>query len=143
MPHLSPSQWGLVLVTFAVLMLWLGGAQKVRVVAAFLGIIALGVGAGRVMHWVASASSTANSWFADLTNWATGTVWVGLFSAVLAVVAGWNLARGHRVRPVLTMVCAVLLAGMIATGTTGIPALNQLGPKIQQGIPSVTRQLGG
>lgn len=127
---------GLVLLALGCVAYYLGIFSTLRAVAILIGIILLGVSAGHLLGWVAIIVGWINSLVMTLTSWAFGTSVPGLLAIVLAALLVFDLHPRNRAGK-RTFFIAIALGVMIATASTNVDFLNQLGPSVQQGVSQV------
>jgi hypothetical protein len=127
---------GLVLLAVGSLMYFLGVFSTIRAVFVLIGIILLGVSAGHLLSWIAIVVGWINTLIMTLTSWAFGAAVPGLLAIILAGILVFDLAPRYRAGK-RTFFIAIALGVMIATASTHVDFLNQLGPSVQQGVSQV------
>lgn len=130
---------GLVLLVLGGLAFWLGCFATLRALAVLVGIILLGVSAGHVLGWLTIAVGWLNSLLGTVTAWAFGAAVPGLLAIIFAALLVYDLHPRNRAGK-RTFWIAIGLAVMVASASTNVDFLNQLGPAVQQGV---TQTVGG
>lgn len=131
---------GAILLAVFIVLYLLKKLPTIRALAAFVGTI-LVFQAG----WVGRALGDVATWLAHLSGSATGWAFGAAFIGIPAIVAGIFFV--HDVLPKhaasnRTGWAGIVFAALIMAGATGIPALNHVGPAVQQGVTNA-RQIGG
>jgi hypothetical protein len=127
---------GLVLLALGGLAYYLGVFSTIRAVLVLIGIILLGVSAGHLLGWIAIVVGWINSGIMFLTSWLFGAAVPGLLAIILAGILVFDLAPRNRAGK-RTFFIAIALGVMIATASTHVDFLNQLGPSVQHGVSQV------
>jgi hypothetical protein len=129
----------ILLVVFIALYL-LKKMPTIRALAAFVGTILvfeagwIGRALGAVARWLANLSGTA-------TGWAFGAAFIGIPAIIAGIFFIHDIWPKHAASN-RTGWAGIIFAALIMAGATGIPALNHVGPAVQQGVTNA-RQIGG
>jgi hypothetical protein len=142
---LTPADIGFLLMLFSVAAFVGGVFPRLRVVAILVGVPvwALNGPASRFLGWAADLTGWAQAITTGLVGWGFGVVLPGLLAIGLAALVIFDLhPKGGRAAR-RTWFAALGLSVMIATASTNVAFLNNIGPQIAHGVQQAQTQSGG
>lgn len=142
---MTTAQLGLILFSLSILAFIAGSWATLRVFALVIGIILMSATGtpARIFHWAASVVGWGSNLTGSLTSWGLGVAFPGLLAIILAAIVIYDLhPKGGRASR-KTFWAAAGLAIMVATGSTSVSFLNNIGPAITHGVQQSQTSVSG
>ena len=142
---LTPADIGFLLMIFSVAAFVGGVFPRARVAAILIGlpVWALNGPASRFLNWASDVTGWAQAITSGLIGWGFGVILPGALALGLAALIIFDLHPKGGKAARRTWWAALGLAVMIATASTNVTFLNNIGPQIAHGVHQVQTTNGG